>query len=105
MVVDVGKVVEDHPRAKGRVPCVVAERWNWRLLLARTLSLLESVIFSLLKPPTLHAWNGLGRNWFVEHCGFSFPLEPFFLGSIVYRSYAQWSPVQGEAITRDEHFS
>ena len=45
MVVDVGKVVEDHPRAKGRVPCVVAERWNWRLLLARTLSLLESGIF------------------------------------------------------------
>ena len=44
MVVDVGKVVEDHPRAKGRVPCVVAERWNWRLFLARTLSL-ESVIF------------------------------------------------------------
>ena len=48
MVVDVGKVVEDHPRAKGRVPCVVAERWNWRLFLARTLSLLESVIFSPL---------------------------------------------------------
>ena len=57
------------------------------------------------EPPTLHAWKGLGRNWFVEHCGFSFPLEPFFLGSIVYRSYARWSPVQGEAITGDEHFS
>jgi len=27
----------------------------------------------------LQAWKGLGRNWFVEHCGFSFPLEPFFL--------------------------
>ena len=52
MVVDVGKVVEDHPRAKGRVPCVVAERWNWRLLLARTLSLLESVIF----PPLIASY-------------------------------------------------
>ena len=48
MVVDVGKVVEDHPRAKGRVPCVVAERWNWRLFLARTLSLLESYFFPLI---------------------------------------------------------
>ena len=104
MVVDVGKVVEDHPRAKGRVPCVVAKRWNWRFLLARTLSLLESLIF-FPESPTLQAWKGLGRNWFVEHCGFSFPLEPFFLGSIVYRSYARWSPVQGEAITGDEHFS
>ena len=54
MVVDVGKVVEDHPGAKGRVPCVVAERWNWRLLLARTLSLLESVIISLSLLPCTH---------------------------------------------------
>ena len=35
---------------------------------------------------TLQAWKGLGRNWFVEHSGFTLLLEPFFLCSIMLSS-------------------